>query len=357
MNRYLDFENDIANIESLINKLNLNSSNYKFEKNKLEDQKKKLIKKIYSNLSPWEKVQVARHANRPHSKDYINMVFDDVIYLHGDKKYADDPAILGCLGKIFDQSVMIIGKEKGNSMESRIQHNFGMAKPEGYRKAQRLMTIADKFNLPVVTFVDTAGAFPGKDAEERGQSESIASSIQTSLKIGSPIISIIIGEGGSGGAIALASANKVLMFENAIYSVISPEGCASILWRDPSKSLEAAKAMKLTANELLKLGIIDEVISEPIGGAHRNKMESVLSVKNAIEKYLEEFKNFSREAIFEQRKNKFLSIGKYKGLNTFLKDENYRNVKNNIAVLVKNKYLKISIVFLFIITLGLFLVW
>ena len=166
MNRYLDFENDIANIESLINKLNLNSSNYKFEKNKLEDQKKKLIKKIYSNLSPWEKVQVARHANRPHSKDYINMIFDEVIYLHGDKKYADDPAILGCLGKISDQSVMIIGTEKGNSMESRIQHNFGMAKPEGYRKAQRLMTIADKFNLPVVTFVDTAGAFPGKDAEE-----------------------------------------------------------------------------------------------------------------------------------------------------------------------------------------------
>ncbi len=259
MNRYLDFENDIANIESLINNLNLNSSNYKFEKNKLEDQKKKLIKKIYSNLSPWEKVQVARHANRPHSKDYINMVFDDVIYLHGDKKYADDPAILGCLGKISDQSVMIIGTEKGNSMESRIQHNFGMAKPEGYRKAQRLMTIADKFNLPVVTFVDTAGAFPGKDAEERGQSESIATSIQTSLKIGSPIISIIIGEGGSGGAIALATADVVLMLEHSIYSVISPEGCSSILWRSNNFTKKAAESLKLTAQDCLKNKIINSI--------------------------------------------------------------------------------------------------
>ena len=308
MNRYLDFENDIANIESLINKLNLNSSNYKFEKNKLEDQKKKLIKKIYSNLSPWEKVQVARHANRPHSKDYISMVFDDVIYLHGDKKYADDPAILGCLGKISDQSVMIIGTEKGNSMESRIQHNFGMAKPEGYRKAQRLMTIADKFNLPVVTFVDTAGAFPGKDAEERGQSESIASSIQTSLKIGSPIISIIIGEGGSGGAIALATADIVLMLEHSIYSVISPEGCSSILWRSNNFTKKAAESLKLTAQDCLKNKIIDSIVEEVDGGAHRYPEDQASILKNQIINSINNLNTLSFETRRKKRNEKFLNM-------------------------------------------------
>ena len=308
MNRYLDFENDIVNIESLINKLNLNSSNYKFEKNKLEDQKKKLIKKIYSNLSPWEKVQVARHANRPHSKDYINMIFDDVIYLHGDKKYADDPAILGCLGKISGQSVMIIGTEKGNSMESRIQHNFGMAKPEGYRKAQRLMTIADKFNLPVVTFVDTAGAFPGKDAEERGQSESIASSIQTSLKIGSPIISIIIGEGGSGGAIALATADIVLMLEHSIYSVISPEGCSSILWRSNNFTKKAAESLKLTAQDCLKNKIIDSIVEEVDGGAHRYPEDQASILKNQIINSINNLNTLSVETRRKKRNEKFLNM-------------------------------------------------
>ena len=308
MNRYLDFENDIANIESLINKLNLNSSNYKFEKNKLVDQKKKIIKKIYSNLSPWEKVQVARHANRPHSKDYISMVFDDVIYLHGDKKYADDPAILGCLGKISDQSVMIIGTEKGNSMESRIQHNFGMAKPEGYRKAQRLMTIADKFNLPVVTFVDTAGAFPGKDAEERGQSESIASSIQTSLKIGSPIISIIIGEGGSGGAIALATADIVLMLEHSIYSVISPEGCSSILWRSNNFTKKAAESLKLTAQDCLKNKIIDSIVEEVDGGAHRYPEDQASILKNQIINSINNLNTLSVETRRKKRNEKFLNM-------------------------------------------------
>ena len=308
MNRYLDFENDIANIESLINKLNLNSSNYKFEKNKLVDQKKKLIKKIYYNLSPWEKVQVARHANRPHSKDYISMVFDDVIYLHGDKKYADDPAILGCLGKISDQSVMIIGTEKGNSMESRIQHNFGMAKPEGYRKAQRLMTIADKFNLPVVTFVDTAGAFPGKDAEERGQSESIASSIQTSLKIDSPIISIIIGEGGSGGAIALATADIVLMLEHSIYSVISPEGCSSILWRSNNFTKKAAESLKLTAQDCLKNKIIDSIVEEVDGGAHRYPEDQASILKNQIINSINNLNTLSVETRRKKRNEKFLNM-------------------------------------------------
>jgi len=308
MNRYLDFENDIANIESLINKLNLNSSNYKFEKNKLVDQKKKIIKKIYSNLSSWEKVQVARHANRPHSKDYINMIFDDVIYLHGDKKYADDPAILGCLGKISDQSVMIIGTEKGNSMESRIKHNFGMAKPEGYRKAQRLMTIADKFNLPVVTFVDTAGAFPGKDAEERGQSESIASSIQTSLKIGSPIISIIIGEGGSGGAIALATADIVLMLEHSIYSVISPEGCSSILWRSNNFTKKAAESLKLTAQDCLKNKIIDSIVEEVDGGAHRYPEDQASILKNQIINSINNLNTLSFETRRKKRNEKFLNM-------------------------------------------------
>ena len=249
MNRYLDFEKDIENIEKLITELDINKNNFKSENAKLLDKKNNLFQKIYSNLSAWDKVQVARHPNRPHAKDYINLIFSNIIYLHGDKKFADDPAVLGCLAEISGQSVIVIGTEKGNSMESRIKHNFGMAKPEGYRKAQRLMNIADKYNLPIITFVDTAGAFPGKDAEERGQSESIASSIQTSLKIGSPIISIVIGEGGSGGAIALATADKVLMLEHSIYSVISPEGCASILWRSSDYIQKAAESLKLTARD------------------------------------------------------------------------------------------------------------
>ena len=308
MNRYLDFENDIENIESVLSKLDVNKSDYKSEKNKLLDKKKKIIKKIYSNLSAWEKVQVARHANRPHAKDYISLIFDDVIYLHGDKKYADDPAILGGLGKISGKSVMIIGTEKGNSMESRIHHNFGMAKPEGYRKAQRLMTIADKFNLPVVTFIDTAGAFPGKDAEERGQSESIASSIQTSLKIGSPIISIIIGEGGSGGAIALATADIVLMLEHSIYSVISPEGCSSILWRSSNFTQKAAESLKLTAQDCLKNKIIDSIVEEVDGGAHRFPEDQASILKNQIINSINNLNTLSIEKRRNIRNEKFLNM-------------------------------------------------
>ena len=232
-----------------------------------------------------------------------------------------------------------------------------MMRPEGYRKCIRLMKLANKFNIPIISFIDTPGAYPGIGAEQRGQAEAIASSIECCMSLNVPTIAIIIGEGGSGGAIALASANKVLMLENAIYSVISPEGCASILWRDPSKSLEAAKAMKLTANELFKMGIIDEIIKEPNGGAHRDREKIVFSTKLTLARHLQEFEGKDRHEIFEQRKNKFLSIGKYKGLNTFLKDENYRNVKNNIVVLAKNKYLKISIAFLLIIALSLFLIW
>ena len=308
MSRYLDFENEIEKIENIINNLDINKKNFKSEKEKLQSKKKNLLKKIYSNLSAWEKVQVARHAKRPHAKDYINLIFKNVIYLHGDKKFADDSAILGGFGEISGQSVMIIGTEKGNSMESRIKHNFGMAKPEGYRKSQRLMNIADKYNLPIITFVDTAGAFPGKEAEERGQSESIASSIQTSLKIGSPIISLIIGEGGSGGAIALATADKVLMLEHSIYSVISPEGCASILWRSTDFTQKAAESLKLTAQDCLKNKIIDSIVNEVEGGAHRFPEEQANILKNEIIKCIDDLNSLSVEKRRKVRNEKFLNI-------------------------------------------------
>ncbi len=308
MNKYLDFENDIENIEKLIANLDISKNNFSSEKAKLLDKKNKILSKIYSNLSAWQKVQVARHPNRPHAKDYLNLIFENIIYLHGDKKFSDDSAILGCLGEISGQSFMIIGTEKGNSMESRIKHNFGMAKPEGYRKAQRLMNIADKYNLPIITFVDTAGAFPGKDAEERGQSESIASSIQTSLKIGSPIIAIVIGEGGSGGAIALATADKVLMLEHSIYSVISPEGCASILWRSSDFIQKAAESLKLTAKDCLNNKIIDSIVKEVAGGAHRFPQDQANILKNEIINCIDSLKVQSIEERRYQRNHKFLNI-------------------------------------------------
>ena len=308
MNKYLDFENDIENIEKLITNLDISKNNFRSEKVKLLDKKNKILDKIYSNLSAWQKVQVARHPNRPHTKDYINLIFENIIYLHGDKKFSDDSAVLGCLGEISGQSVMIIGTEKGNSMESRIKHNFGMAKPEGYRKAQRLMNIADKYNLPIITFVDTAGAFPGKDAEERGQSESIASSIQTSLKIGPPIISIVIGEGGSGGAIALATADKVLMLEHSIYSVISPEGCASILWRSNDYIQKAAESLKLTAKDCFNNKIIDSIVKEVPGGAHRFPQDQADILKNEIINSIDSLKLISIEERRNQRNQKFLNM-------------------------------------------------
>ena len=308
MNKYLDFENDIEKIEKLIADLDISNNQFRSEKAKLLDKKNKILQKIYSNLSAWQKVQVARHPNRPHAKDYLNLIFENIIYLHGDKKFSDDSAILGCLGEISGQSVMVIGTEKGNSMESRIKHNFGMAKPEGYRKAQRLMNIADKYNLPIITFVDTAGAFPGKDAEERGQSESIASSIQTSLKIGSPIISIVIGEGGSGGAIALATADKVLMLEHSIYSVISPEGCASILWRSSDYIQKAAESLKLTAKDCLDNKIIDSIVKEVAGGAHRFPQDQADILKNEIINSIDSLKLLSIEERRNQRNQKFLNM-------------------------------------------------
>ena len=277
---------------------------------KINFQKKKnnLLKKKYSNLSPWDKVQVARHPDRPHTVDYINYIFQNIIYLHGDKKFSDDSAILGCLAEISDQSVMVIGTEKGNSMESRIKHNFGMAKPEGYRKAQRLMQMANKFNLPIITFVDTAGAFPGKEAEERGQSESIASSILTALKIESPIISVVIGEGGSGGAIALSTADIVLMLEHSIYSVISPEGCASILWKSNEFIQKAAENLKLTAQDCLKYNIIDAIIKEVPGGAHRFPEDQSKIIKQQLISNLETLKIISGVERKNKRNKKFLNI-------------------------------------------------
>ena len=308
MNKYLDFESDIEVLESKISKLHINDSNLINEKNKLTEKKNTILKKKYLNLSAWEKVQVARHADRPHSIDYINMIFEDIIFLHGDKKFSDDNAILGGLASLSGQSVMIIGTEKGNSMDTRLKHNFGMAKPEGYRKAQRLMILADKFNLPIITFVDTAGAFPGKEAEERGQSESIASSIQTSLKISSPIISVVIGEGGSGGAIALATADRVMMLEHSIYSVISPEGCASILWRSSDFIIKAAENLKLTAQDCFNNQIIDSIIEEVPGGAHRFPEEQAQILKKNLINNLNDLMLTSGKIRKEIRNKKFLNM-------------------------------------------------
>ncbi len=309
MNKYFDFEKSIEKIDVKINDLkNSSDKNSSSLVESLEIEKEKIYKKIYSNLNSWQRVQIARHPDRPHTLNYINNIFSNFVVLSGDKKFGEDEAIVGGIGSIDNDSFVIIGTEKGSSMEARIKHNFGMAKPEGYRKAQRLMLLAEKFNLPIITFVDTAGAFPGKEAEERGQSESIASSILTSLKVKTQIISIIIGEGGSGGAIALATADKVLMLENSIYSVISPEGCSSILWRSPDFVKEASEALKLTANDCYKLGIIDEIISETLGGAHRFANKQFEIVKRSIINNLKLVKNISLEDLILKRNEKYLKI-------------------------------------------------
>ncbi len=309
MIKYFDFEKPIEEIDLKINELE--SKEGQKNNNKAEYYKKernKILKKIYTNLNAWQKVQIARHPNRPHCLDYINAIFNDFISLSGDKKFGEDRSIIGGLGKIDDQSFMVIGTEKGNSMESRIKHNFGMAKPEGYRKSQRLMLLSEKLNLPIITFVDTAGAFPGKEAEERGQSESIASSIAVSLKVSVPVISIIIGEGGSGGAIALATADKVIMLENSIYSVISPEGCSSILWKSTEFIQKAAESLKLTAQDCLKFGIIDEIAKEMHGGAHRYPSEQYNLIKNIILDSSKTLKEIPATNLLKNRNNKYLNI-------------------------------------------------
>ena len=309
MIKYFDFEKKIEDIDKKIIDLESKKTKDSLKKiNELNILKEKQLKTIYSNLSPWQRVQIARHPNRPHCLDYVKYIFENFISLSGDKKFGEDKSIVSGIGSIEGQSFMIIGNEKGSSMETRIKHNFGMAKPEGYRKAQRLMFLAEKYSLPIITFIDTPGAFPGKDAEERGQSESIASSIATCLKVKTPILSIIIGEGGSGGAIALATADKILMLENSIYSVISPEGCSSILWRGPEFVQQAASSLKLTANDCLKFGIINEIVDEVAGGAHRFVENQLETVKKSILKNISVLKKISIEDLISNRNEKFLNI-------------------------------------------------
>jgi len=366
MKSYLEFERDIRGLEEELEKLKdpFNKEGLsEVEIGKITKIQKEIDDKLkisYANLNAWQKTQVARHEDRPKAKFFIESLFTNFFNLSGDRRFAEDEAVLAGFGLLDGRSVLVIGQEKGEDLDSRLKRNFGMMRPEGYRKCIRLMKLANKFNIPVISFIDTPGAYPGIGAEQRGQAEAIASSIECCMSLKVPIISIIIGEGGSGGAIALASANKVLMLENAIYSVISPEGCASILWRDPSKALEAAKAMKLTANELLKIRIIDEIIQEPIGGVHRNKIQVISSVKTVLIKYLEEFKNYTREEIFEQRKKKFLNIGRQKSFIKFSKDETSLVEKDNFFVLIKKNFFKhknqFIIVFLLIVIVSLFLI-
>ena len=319
MKNYLNFETDIKNLEIELDKL---KDPYNQEGltevdtdkiSKIQSELHNKLGEIYSNLDPWQKALVARHEDRPKSKFFIENLFEDFIPLSGDRFYGEDKSVIAGFAKFSERSVLVIGQEKGDDLDSRIQRNFGMMRPEGYRKTNRLMRLADKFNIPIILFIDTPGAYPGVGAEERGQAEAIARSIECCMELKVPTISIIIGEGGSGGAIALASSNKVLMLENAIYSVISPEGCATILWRDPKKTLEAATAMKLSSKDLLDLSIIDEIIEEPTGGAHRDRDLILNSVKLSIQKNLNEFDFMSRDEILLHRKNKFLSIGRNKG--------------------------------------------
>lgn len=314
MNKFLEFEKPIAEligkIEELKHLANNKDLNIADEVSKLQAKADKMMRQTYTSLSPWQKVQVARHPDRPRFLQYVEAVFSDFVPLAGDRLFGDDQSIVGGLATLNGQSVMVIGQEKGNDTESRVRHNFGMPKPEGYRKAQRLMDIAHRFKLPVITFVDTPGAYPGIDAEERGQAEAIAKSIEKCLTIEVPLITIVIGEGSSGGAIAIATANSVLMLEHAIYAVISPEGCASILWRSSAKAPEAAEAQKITAADLFHLGIVDTIIPEPIGGAQRFPTQVMDSVKRQIVTVLAELMRHSGSQLKQLRREKFLNMGK-----------------------------------------------
>tara|TARA_Y100000591_G_scaffold333245_1_gene374954 strand:+ start:6610 stop:7560 length:951 start_codon:yes stop_codon:yes gene_type:complete len=313
--QYLDFEKNVAELESKVNELRQlapSDEDLSIDENikQLEKKASLALEKLYSTLSPWQKTKVARHPERPHFRDYLEGLFEDFIELAGDRKYSNDHAIIGGLAKFGDVNVMVIGHEKGSNTAERIKHNFGMAGPEGYRKAERLMSLADRFNIPIITFVDTAGAYPGVGAEERGQSEAIARSTQTCLNVGVPLISVIIGEGGSGGAVAIATANRVIMLEHSIYTVASPEASASILWRDSGKASEAANSMKITAQDLIELKIIDEIVAEPVGGAHRNHEKILRDVEAAISKHLLDINILDRKIIIQDRRDKFLSISR-----------------------------------------------
>jgi acetyl-CoA carboxylase carboxyl transferase subunit alpha len=313
MATYLDFEKPIAELETRVTELRETASSgavdIDAEVGKLEGKANKLLRDTYAKLTAWQKAQVARHPERPHFDDYLTGIADDFLPLAGDRAFADDPAIVGGLARIEGRRVMLIGHEKGDDTASRLRHNFGMAKPEGYRKAIRLMRLADRFGLPVVTLVDTPGAFPGVEAEERGQAEAIARSTEECLALRVPVIAVIVGEGGSGGAVAIATANRVLMFEHAIYSVISPEGCASILWRTADKAADAAEAMKITAQDQLALGVIDRIVPEPLGGAHRDAGAAIGSLKGAIVEELDGCGKLGPNELRAQRRAKFLAIG------------------------------------------------
>lgn len=318
MTQYLEFEKPLSEIEGKAEELRAlaradEAMDVSDEAAALDAKAETLLQTLYANLTPWRKCQVARHAQRPHCRDYIDALFSEYTPLAGDRNFADDHAIMGGLARFNDQPVVVLGHEKGSDTKSRIERNFGMARPEGYRKAIRLMGLADRFGLPLITLVDTPGAYPGKGAEERGQSEAIARTTEISLQIGVPVISVIIGEGGSGGAVAFATANRIAMLEHSIYSVISPEGCASILWKDAEKMREAAEALRLTAQDLLKLEVIDRIISEPMGGAHRDKDATVTAVGKAIAAMLKGLSGKDRTALIQDRRNKFLDMGS-KGL-------------------------------------------
>jgi acetyl-CoA carboxylase carboxyl transferase subunit alpha len=315
MTTYLEFEKPIAALEARILELEEAASesdvNVSAEVGKLRAKADKLLVDTYAKLTPWQKTQVARHPERPHFKNYIAALFDDYLPLAGDRAFADDQAILGGLARMGKQRVVVIGHEKGDDTESRLRHNFGMGKPEGYRKAIRLMDLADRFGLPVVTLVDTSGAFPGVQAEERGQAEAIARSTEKCLSLGVPMVACIVGEGGSGGAVALAAADRILMFQHAVYSVISPEGCASILWRTNDRAADAAQAMKMTADDLKQLGVIDSIVPEPVGGAHRDHDLAVANLGKAIGDSLNGLINLSRGDLRRQRHAKFLKMGQF----------------------------------------------
>lgn len=316
MQKYLEFEKGLAEIEGKAAELRAmaranQEMDVEDEAAALDRKAVTLLEELYADLNPWRKCQVARHEDRPHAEDYITTLFTEYTPLFGDRNFADDRAVVGGLARFNDRPVMVFGQEKGNDTKSRIERNFGMARPEGYRKAIRLMDLADRFGLPVVTLVDTTGAYPGKGAEERGQSEAIARSTEKCLSLGVPMVSVIIGEGGSGGAVAFASADRLIMLEHSIYSVISPEGCASILWKDAGKMREAAEALRLTAQDLLQLGICDEIVPEPVGGAQRHREETIQAVGQVLEKNLAELEAMDSAALRATRRQKYLDMGNH----------------------------------------------
>jgi acetyl-CoA carboxylase carboxyl transferase subunit alpha len=318
MRSYLDFEKPVAELEAKIEELRAVQADgggevqVDEEISRLESKAAATLRELYEDLTPWQKTQVARHPQRPHCLDFVGAVIEDFVPLAGDRKFGDDDAIVGGFGRFRGESICVIGHEKGSSTEARLKHNFGMARPEGYRKAVRLMDMADRFDIPVLALVDTAGAYPGIGAEERGQAEAIARSTETCLNLGVPNVAVILGEGGSGGAIAIATANRVLMLEHAIYSVISPEGAASILWHDTSKAQEAATNMKITAQDLIRFGVADEIVTEPAGGAHRDPKAAISATADAIAAALGSLKGLDRAVIRKMRRDKFLAIGRGK---------------------------------------------